>query len=470
MRRILKGRGRFVLCLSACLLIFFGPIYFSGKGFYHGDYKQQFYPWAYVLSQGLKSFSLPLWRPDIGCGFPLLAEGQSAALYPIHWLLCFLLPFPLSYHAGFILLFILSGVFSYLFFRQCSMTESGATFACIVFLFGSAYAGLFYGLMALRTLVWFPLSLYGIEKLSQRINIRGSILVAFSWAMAFLGGYPQMAVYSVIAGFLYFIFRILSNGHKKAFFCYFLIAIVLSAGLSAVQVLPTLQMALASARGHVGADFALQRSFNPLNVTTLLWPGMGAFMGFDFYVGLFPLLLAFFSLSAFKKNKFVAFFIFQMLFFLWMALGRFNPFYAMLIKISHIGFFRVPSKFIFFSCFSLAALSGIGLDLLTGSSEVKARFFRISIRIFYVAVAIFASAWASVRFLRPTILEWGQKFVRQSVFGKTGHPHSLEDYFIKLSNLLDLAAQRTALTDPHFLISLGLWVIFFHPLIRVETK
>src|SRR3989344_4738838 len=87
---------RFSAFWAAVLLIFFWPVIFQGQGYYYGDYKQQFYPWAFYLARCLKSFSLPLWAPEIGCGFPLLAEGQSAALSPLHWVLFSLFPFPFS--------------------------------------------------------------------------------------------------------------------------------------------------------------------------------------------------------------------------------------------------------------------------------------------------------------------------------------------------------------------------------------
>ncbi len=454
----------FFAMLSAVIIIFFWPVLFEKAGFYYGDYKQQFYPWASYLSQHLKLFSLPLWASEIGCGFPLLAEGQSAALSPLNWVLSFFLPFPFSYHAGFIILFLMAGVFNYIFLRECGLRPEGSAFATLAFLFGSAYAGLFYGLMALRTLVWFPLSFYWIQKMTAGGNHnRLMVFLAATWAMSFLGGYPQMACYGVFAGFIYFSLKVFWGVPlgKKRSFAYFAGAALLSAGLSAVQILPTLELAAQSGRAGVGESFALQKSLIPMNIFTLLWPDFGAFMGFDFYIGLLPILLAFLALTGVKKNRLATLFAVEAFFFLFLAFGLFNPFYKVFIQAAHFYLFRVPSKFIYFSCFFLSALSGIGLDMFcSGSLKFRQRFMWITGLVFGVALVIYFAARALIWDFRHFVLEWGQGFVRTWIFGREGHPHTLNDYFFKLQNLLDFAKQRTQFPDnPEFKFIIFLWIL-----------
>ena len=448
----------FFAFLSVAVIFFFRPVIFEGWGYFYGDYKQQFYPWALTLARSLKSFSLPLWSPEIGCGFPLLAEGQCAALYPFNWILFFLAPFPFSYHAGFIILFLFAGFFTYLFLRECGLGAVGAGFGSGVFLFSSAYAGLFYGLMALRVLVWFPLSLYWLEKLLRSPKISTVVFLAGTWAMSFLGGYPQMALYAVLAGGAYAALSAFSIKVRKAsFFGGILLAHFLAVGLAAAQLWPTLDLALQSGRAGTGLDFALQKSFLPLNLATLFWPSFGSFMGFDFYVGLAPIVLALSTLATWKQSRHVRIFWTLALLFVLAALGRFNPLYVGLLKLTGFYSFRVPSKFIYFSCFFISALSAVGLhSLLKGSPEAYLKNLR---KVFFSAVAIFIAAWGSVRFFRPLFSDWGQKFVKTAVFGKAGHPHAEAVYFGKVENLLDLAVRRTDFLDPHVLTTLGIWAL-----------
>lgn len=45
------------------------------------------YPWAVFFHEALQQQQLPLWNDRLGMGFPLYAEGQIGAFYPINWIL-----------------------------------------------------------------------------------------------------------------------------------------------------------------------------------------------------------------------------------------------------------------------------------------------------------------------------------------------------------------------------------------------
>ncbi|MCI0477748.1 MAG: hypothetical protein L0Y55_16010, partial [Anaerolineales bacterium] len=60
------------------------------------DILRLFYPFSVELSRALSENRLPLWTPNLLAGFPLLAESQVGALYPINLLLYKFLP---THHA-----------------------------------------------------------------------------------------------------------------------------------------------------------------------------------------------------------------------------------------------------------------------------------------------------------------------------------------------------------------------------------
>ncbi|MBT4002928.1 MAG: hypothetical protein HOF10_06390, partial [Chloroflexi bacterium] len=66
--------------------ILMGPTILSGKAIYWGTPLLQFVPWWTQAWQTLKLGQLPLWNPLVGMGVPLLANYQSALLYPPTWL------------------------------------------------------------------------------------------------------------------------------------------------------------------------------------------------------------------------------------------------------------------------------------------------------------------------------------------------------------------------------------------------
>ncbi len=45
------------------------------------------YPWAVFFHEALVDGQLPLWSDRLGLGFPLYAEGQIGAFYPVNWIL-----------------------------------------------------------------------------------------------------------------------------------------------------------------------------------------------------------------------------------------------------------------------------------------------------------------------------------------------------------------------------------------------
>ena len=57
------------------------------RAFFYQDLSLQNYPCRHFFAEEWKQGRYPLWCPDILGGFPLFAEGQAGAAYPINLLL-----------------------------------------------------------------------------------------------------------------------------------------------------------------------------------------------------------------------------------------------------------------------------------------------------------------------------------------------------------------------------------------------
>jgi len=134
-------------------------------GYLGDDHLVQHFPWMHALSSELQAGRFPLWTNLIGCGFPLFAEGQIAALYPPNLLIYTLIPFEFAYNFSAIFHYWLGGLIFYIFCRQFGLTWKGAGLATFLYLFGSAQGGYFYNMNSQKTVIWFPLALLGIETL-----------------------------------------------------------------------------------------------------------------------------------------------------------------------------------------------------------------------------------------------------------------------------------------------------------------
>ena len=85
--------------LVAGPLLLFGPMLIQGRVLFWGTPLLQFVPWHRFALDVLREGAFPLWNPLLGMGAPLLANHQSALLYPPNWLLALLGP---AYGEGFL--------------------------------------------------------------------------------------------------------------------------------------------------------------------------------------------------------------------------------------------------------------------------------------------------------------------------------------------------------------------------------
>jgi len=153
--------GLALLGFTAVLILVFWELLSLKVGFISGDHKD---PWMSYLASELQAGRFPLWTGLIGCGFPIFAEGQIAALYPFNLILYGLLPFEIAYNYSTLFHYLMGAVFFYLFSRHLSISSKGSFLAALIYLFGSSQGGYFYNMNSQKTCIWFPLTLLLIEK------------------------------------------------------------------------------------------------------------------------------------------------------------------------------------------------------------------------------------------------------------------------------------------------------------------
>jgi hypothetical protein len=440
------------LFLSTMIVIFFWDMLFGHTGYYYGDYGMQYVPWAKAASLAIKQWSLPLWVADIGCGFPLHAEGQAAAAHPLRWLLFGLLPFNIAYKMSFLTLFFIAGFSSYAYGRLIGVAKLPAHLLAIIYMFGSPYAGIFYGSPALWTLAWLPLCILRAEKMCLHARVRDIGILGLYMALMWLGGFGQLALYGLVFVLFYILLR------KPKLIMWGVAACVLSGIIAAVQLLPTWELLQYSGRSDVGIEFALQKSMNPLNPITLIWPAFGSFLGFDFYIGLFPVILLFFALKSKKMHGHTWIFFGLACIFILLALGRYNPIYVALLKWTQITFLRVPVKFLFFAAFPLAAMAALGLDQLIKAEQQSLRvFYKLFFTTLIVSALIYLAAFCIPRLFEGHIMDWATTYVETHIAGKPGHRFSLEQYLDRLPSFFDGLILRTSPRHSIFFMNMAVW-------------
>jgi len=237
------------------------------EGFVLGDYERQFYPWTFVYAKALQGGGIPLWIEGIQCGFPLFAEGQVGMLYAINLILFSILKFNVAYNLLFLIHFLFAGLFSYIFAKSKGMSSAASAMVSICFTFGSSYAGCFYSIVTMRTLVWLPLALYLVDYFLEKRSRKALIVLSFLTAQSWLGGFPQTAFY---ASFFVTCFSALTIWEKKSKWisCLgpLLLAQIVGLIIASPQIWASGMMASQSARTLQDPGFVFWGSVPPWNL------------------------------------------------------------------------------------------------------------------------------------------------------------------------------------------------------------
>jgi len=373
-----------LIFLAIWRLLFYLPVTLGQRVFSEGDLLWLFLPIRTELSRALAEGRLPLWTPALQAGFPLFAEGEVAALYPInlifHWLLP--APFALSYTILFNLAWAAIGM--YWFCRTFGLRSTSALLAGFVFGAGGFMTAHIMHAPHVAVASWLPWLLAIQQKYFQaRQEHERSILWFLAMAVAvtlqLLGGFPQFALFNIATLCLFALVTPIFLRPAQPRVSYRAIlesvlgtisATVLGVGLAAVQWLPTVELISLSIRGQdMPRAFFTSYSLEPAALTQFFSPfaylGMpqAGNMEYFAYFGMLPLLLLLLALLLRRDARTWFFAMFGAVALL-LALGGNTPFYDWLYNVPLFNRFRVPARFLLLFTFAAAFLAATGLEEL----------------------------------------------------------------------------------------------------------
>lgn len=369
------------------------------------DSIRQIYLWKEFAANQIKKGELPLWNPYTFSGQPLSANFQSSVYYPLN--IFYFLTNPKN---AWILLIVtqpfLGGIFIFLAARSFSLSNVASLFTAVAFMFSSYLITWMENGNIAHSYIWLPLAFWSINRLFEKQKLRFAMILMGSMTLSILGGHPQTAIYLYLAAFIYFIYKIFEHKQSVKKLGLFIIVVIFSFGLSAIQLIPTLDFYRDSPISLPFAKEVFDRSILPYkNLITFFasdffgHPAADNFWSqtygdFTPYFGVVPLIFALWAIFKLWSNKFVKFAAIISSFFILSAVK--GPI-TYLIKIFQPPLIdsTTPSRFISISIFFLIILAGIGLaDFLKNFSKAKYLktffIFLIPIAIFYAALWLFA--------------------------------------------------------------------------------
>jgi hypothetical protein len=296
-----------LLALAGWIALLYWP-FWSGDpraqaAFRTGDFTEHHYPFAAYAHRRLQAGQLPLWDPYTLGGHPFAADIQAQAFYPVRWGIALLSQgHPLSaraYAAETIAHLILTAWGAYGFFRHVAHDRAAAAFGAFAWGLSGYLTG--YPLQdppIVASLAWLPWLLWGLAGLLEGAPhpSRWRALAILAWAMTFLGGHTQTALYVYLialsfSGAQLWAQRIRGTRGARELAQ----VILLGTGLTAAPLLATLELIPWTER--TGWTFPQRAGgFELWELAGVFWPQLTLWS--PLYVGIPTLLLALGGLAA----------------------------------------------------------------------------------------------------------------------------------------------------------------------------
>lgn len=371
-----------IVFLIAWHLVYFFPVTLAQQVWFTADVVRLFYPFGVEYSRALSEGRLPLWSPNLLAGFPLLAETQIAALYPLNLLFYKILPayYAISYSNLLHLAWASCGM--YVLVRSMNLRVSSALLAGFVFSFNGFIFGHLSHPTVIAAISWLPWLIFSQGQMlcaltseSHRTGI-WFVLTSLVFGIQFLTGSIQIAFLNTLgfivvggANALFFKSELSRGARVHAILLTLGIPIMLGTGLAAIQLAPTLELIGFTVRNAASESFVTSYSlpfdFIPQFIVPFIRGEPSEPTGeYWTYFGSAPFGLLLCAPFLRRDRRTIFYFVFALVALL-LALGELNPIYPILSRIPPFNFFRVPSRYLLLFLFAATLLAAFALHELS---------------------------------------------------------------------------------------------------------
>lgn len=354
-----------LLLLGVAILALFARL-LLGEVLFWGLPALQFYPWREFAMSEFASGRVPLWNPYNGAGAPLLANYQSALLYPPH-LLYFLYDGPQMMGWIGMLHLLWAGVGMWLFTGRLGLPTFARGIAALAFPLSGTLIARFGTSPMVNVAAWLPWLLYALDGLLTAPTLRRWLGLIAVIAMQLLAGHAQWTFYSLLLAGSYAVWRLINERQPALRLVMFGAAVCFAALIAAAQLLPTAELQRLSQRANnVDEGFAFNFSLAPVSLITLLNPDFfgnpgdasyvigGAYFEIAAYVGIVPVVLAGLALLRLCKlartaglDHRLTFFALVAVIALLLAFGNNTPLYPLLYRyVPTFNLFQAPARWL----------------------------------------------------------------------------------------------------------------------------
>ena len=369
-----SNHRNYLVAIVLSSLAFYAIPLFSGNVALHWDAITYYYPYQKLFADSLRSGKLPFWTSSIFSGFPVLADLQMGAWYPLNW------PFflagirPGSLFGELWLHALVAAVGAYLLCHYLIESRRASLLAALMYGYSGYFAahsehiGLFQAVAYLPILLWSFLR--AVEKPSPS-RLAAACLLG---GCLCLTGHFQSVFYVISAMWLTALWRTTQEPAKWMRIAgVALLVTVIAPMLAAVQLLPSFQLLRHAYRAELASKNLTQGMVDRHTLATLIVPNAAGTLDPEyhgtldisqsyFYAGVLLIPLALAGLTDRRVRRLAAFLILPVLAY---VLGPVSPFYWAIVRLPGFSSVRAPSHAMFVATLGLALLAAAGANALS---------------------------------------------------------------------------------------------------------
>jgi hypothetical protein len=387
------------------LAVLAGP-FFAGRIYTADDLGAFHLPLRAFYAEQLAHGESYDWMPQLFSGFYLTGEGQAGVYHPLHQILYRLLPLRAALGWEYLLPYPMMMIGAWLLARRRLGRDDAAMLGALLFTFCSFNLLHFVHPNAIAIIAHIPWLLWAIDVAlceSRRWRVALAVaLIALLTGSQLLLGYPQFVWFSLVAELTYLVFLQTAHKHAARLGCDLcdtcadcvgcttrtwprvLVAKAVGLLIGGIQLLPSMDAWLHSARQAADPDFAFWGSLHPLNVLQLVAPYMftGRVLGdstheYGLYAGAVPLILIAWlwvrrdELGPLRPLALTAtgFGLVMLV----LSFGDYGVLYRVMAWLPVFRSIRFPCRYLVLFQLAIAALAAIGFALLVRQCETARR-------------------------------------------------------------------------------------------------
>lgn len=325
------------------------------------------------------------WDPYIVCGCPSVSDILRQTFYPLNKIFFVISKDIPTYNLYVFTHYTLAGTFTFIFLKSLRIKTLAAFSGGLIFMFSGFMMGHRNHLSVISVAVWLPFVLYCLEKYGQGRKMLFIILGSFGFCFSILAGYPQITLYLTIVVFAYLLFRGLDEKLDVRFIFGGFLMLAMGILLSAVQLIPLLELVRFTTRESISYGYFVSFSFDLKSLPLLMFPfyygtdapgfilksysGPWMLSELAGYMGILPLCLSAICLIMMWGNKQVLFWAFITISGFILVLGDTTPVYRFLYHVPVYNMFRVPARNWFEVNFAVAVLASFCMNHFLSNKE-----------------------------------------------------------------------------------------------------